>query len=382
MANEAAGSAIVVIDGQRYERFTALRLKRSREEATCSGTLVLSWPGLDGASTTSLLAPAFVDGADCQIILDGQLAATATLDVRSSKGSPKTYELTLHFRGQMSEHVDSSPRHETGQENRKSAVEIMKKLMEGGKGQLIDKTTGTPKQMERFIIAEGESIERACRRVAREFGMNFFENPEGNWVLTDMQTQSGAAQADLRLGRQFTNWTTKRDIGPRFKTCGVAASGIPTDKNYGKVCEGLFAQDFRQIPGAKELRGLVDGDHTKDSLGIRAALEGVRRSSQGLNVTLTMSTWSDDGNNLWAVDNTYHVVIPVDQIDEDMKLSEVEFELTADSRTASLTLISKGDPSGGDVMFDKQDQPAYWPPTPQNMTPPPPAPSETPSTGQ
>jgi len=373
MGNEAAGSAVVLVGGNRYERFSSLTLKRSIEEGTCSGSIVLSWPGADQFNAAGLVMSDFVDGASCQIVLDGQLAATATLDTRTSKGSPKSYELTLQFRGQMSHHVDSSPNHDTGQENKKTPAQIMKTLMKGGPGQLIDKSNFS-QITERFIVAEGESTERACRRVAREFGLTFWENPEGNWVLQGQDTSS-AVQGELRLGKNFTNWSTKRDIGPRFGTCAVAGSGIPTDQKYGKVNECLFNESFRQITSMKQLRALIDGDQTNKSLGVRGTYESSRRAAQGLNVTLRLSTWSDSGGNLWGVSEKYHVVIPVDDIDDDLLVSEVEFELTADSRTATLIMVSSnifGGAGAEGVLADKETEAPIVPKVTPYTPPPPP----------
>jgi len=342
MANEARGSAVIIISGQRYDRVSSLTLKRSMEEGTCSGTIVLSWPGTEQFNAPGMVAGAFVDGADGQIILDGQLAGTITLDTRTSKGSPKAYELTLQFRGQSSGYVDMSPDHDTGQFNKKSPAQIMQELMKGGKGKLIDQSNFT-RPIERFIIAEGESIERACRRAAREMGLTFWENPEGNWVLQSANTPSGAVQGELRLGRNFTNWSVKRDIGPRFGTYGCYGNGIPTDKKYGKACEGLLIPQLVQgTAKGRNLRVGMDGDHDNETLRVRAQMEASRRSGQGNNVTLKMSTWSDDGGKLWGASKIYHLVIPIDDVNEDMKLVEVEFELTATSRTATLTMMSAG----------------------------------------
>ena len=347
MANEAAGSCVVVLGGKRYNRFSSLTLKRSVEEGTCSGTIVLSWPGADQFNTSGFVASDFVDGADGQIFLDGQLAGTITLDSRSSKGSPKSYELTLQFRGQCSEYVDGSPDHDTGQENKKSPAEIMKTLMKGGKGQLIDQS-GFTRPIERFIIAEGESIERACRRVAREMGLLFWENPEGNWVLQSLKQPAGGTKGELRLGKQFTHWSTKADMGPRFNVYGAAASGIATDTKRGKINESMFSQQFRQIKSKRQLRLLIDGDHDPDSLRDRVQFEGNRRVGQGLNVTLRMSTWSDESGKIWGASDKWHVVIPIDRVDDDMKLSEVEFELTSDSRIATLVFMSENVFGAGD----------------------------------
>src|SRR5215831_14944832 len=118
---EHIGSAVVVIGGTRYDRFLSLNLKRSAREGTCSGTVVLSWPGAEAFEATQQAVPAFAAGAEGTILLDGQLAGEVIFDTRISKGTPKHYELTLQFRGPCSSLVDSSPDHESGQENRKNA---------------------------------------------------------------------------------------------------------------------------------------------------------------------------------------------------------------------------------------------------------------------
>src|SRR5215471_17155703 len=112
---EHIGSAVVIIGGQRYDRFLSLTLKRSLREGTCEGTVVLSWPGAEAFAATQQAVPAFAAGADGTILLDGQLAGEVTFHTRIGKGTPKHYELTLEFRGTASAAIDSSPDHDSGQ---------------------------------------------------------------------------------------------------------------------------------------------------------------------------------------------------------------------------------------------------------------------------
>src|SRR3712207_4104900 len=114
MANEGAGSAVIELGGQRYDRVLSLNLKMSMLEGACSGTIVLSWPGAEHFGATTTAAPAFSAGAQGTIYLDDQLAAKITLDKRISKGSPKSYELTLTFRGTQSTDIDGDTQHQTG----------------------------------------------------------------------------------------------------------------------------------------------------------------------------------------------------------------------------------------------------------------------------
>lgn len=368
--HEREGNAVVIIGGQRYDKFLSLTLKRSVEEGCCSGTVVLSWPGAEQFSMTSMAIPAFSAGADGTILLDDQLAATVIFDTRISKGTPKHYELTLQFRGKACLGVDGGPKHESGQFNRQKAGQIFQQLAQMAGINVIQKGQ-LNKQIERFIIAEGETIERAGRRVVREQGGLFFENPQGNWVLEDADSFSGASSGgDIVLGRDFTEWMVKFDLSPRYAEYEGIANAIPTEGDgggggggggregggggggggdgggdkYGKPAENIFHQDQAQIQGfsgQKLLRHLVDGDHDKQSLEKRNKMERLRRNGQACNVTVKMSTWSDRGGTLWDVEKKYHVSIPVDEVDDSCRCTEVTFELTPDSRTATLVLMSE-----------------------------------------
>jgi len=348
MANEGAGTAIVEIGGQRYDRFLSLTLTRSKTDATCSGTIVLSWPGAEQFNAQSPPAQEMVDGAKGTMILDGQLAATFRIDSRTSNGTPTSFKLDLSFRGLAASIVDSHSDHESGQENKKSPPDICKKLMEGYEPKLVDKS-GYSRPLERFILDEGESVERAMRRATREFGLNFTENEQGDVVLQKKGDDEGTGMP-LALGRNFVEWAVKRDISPRMSKVKTKGNAVPTDEKYGKDAEELAGEAIDEYVKYKRLlRILIDSDHDKETLKKRAITEARRRKAQGLNVELTMSTWTDDGGQLWKVGRMHHVSIPVDQVDDDLQISSVTFTLTKDERRAKVTLVPKesfGDEAG------------------------------------
>src|SRR5262245_4043481 len=340
MANEAMGTAVVEIGGKRFDKFVSLSLSRSKEEATCSGNIVLSWPGAEMFNAQTPPAQEMIDGAEFKLYLDGQLAATGYIDTRTSNGTPTNFELTLSFRGTAAEIVDSSPDHPTGQENKKSPPEIARKLMEGFKSQLIDRS-GYTRQIERFIIAAGESVERAMRRAVREFGLNFHENEEGNVVLEKKGENEGTGQALILGGRNFFEWSVKRDMATRMKKVETPTKKIPTSKDYGKTAEvqGGEANDD-SVKHKRERTVPADGDHDKQTSKDRAMTEARRRSAQGVNITLKMSTWSDDSGRLWKVGRLHPVKIPVDQINDTLMINRVQFDLSSTERTATITLVN------------------------------------------
>jgi len=339
MANEAMGTAVVEIGGKRFDKFISLTLVRSKEEATCSGDVKLSWPGAEMFNAQSPPAQEVVDGAEFKLYLDGQLACTGQIDTRTSNGTPTNFELTLSFRGLASEIVDSSPDHPTGQENRKSPGEICRKLMEGHRPQLIDRS-GYSRPLERFIIATGESIERAMRRCTREFGLNFYENEQGDVVLEKKGANEGQGQALILGGRNFFEWSVKRDMATRMKKVETVGSSIPTDKDYGRMAEERKGEaGDNSVKNKREKTVQIDSDHDKQTMKERATTEVRRRSAQGVNVTLKMSTWSDDSGQLWKVGKLHPVKIPVDQVNNTLMINRVQFDLTSTERTATITLV-------------------------------------------
>jgi prophage tail gpP-like protein len=341
MANELMGSAIVEVGGQRYDNFTALQVTRDKNNLTASGTITLSWPGAEMFNAQSAPAQEMVDGAKGTMYLDGQKVATFRIDSRTSSGNKDSFKLDLAFRGLTASLVDSQADHPSGQENKKKAPEIVKKLMEGYEPQLKDKSGGGGKQQERFVIQEGESVERAIRRAAREFGLLARENEDGDLILEKKGADEGSGQA-LVLGKNFIQWSVKRDISPRHSKIKVKGASIPTDEKYGKKAEELVGDAVDDyVKFKRELHIFAESDQDKETLKKRAKQEMNRRKAQGLNVSLTMSTWSDDGGQLWKVGKMHHVTIPVDQVDDDLQVSAVSFTLTKDQREATLTLVDK-----------------------------------------
>jgi prophage tail gpP-like protein len=349
MPNEALGSCYVMCAGVPYGNLLKLVAHRSLENMTCDGTFTLSWPGAEMAGATSMPVQELIDGARGTLMLDGQLAATFRIDSRTSHGTPNTFTLDLKYRGLASSLVDSVPDHESGQENKKKPGQIAKKMAEGYEAQIEDKSS-EGRQIERFIIQEGESVERAIRRCCREFGINARENEEGNVILEKKGAATGGGMPII-LGHNLTNWSVKRDISERQSKVKAKGNSIPTDKKYGKEAEELVgeAQDS-YVKFKKEMHALIDTHHDKESLKKRAKTEVNRRKAAGLTVNVTMSTWSDDGGQIWKPGNLHMVVIPVDGVADMLQIKEVTFTLDAETREAELVLVpqqSFDDAEGG-----------------------------------
>lgn len=232
-------SVRIEVDGKNYTNFLTLILERTKEDMTCSGSVTVSWPGAEMFNATQPPMQEMTDGAKVVIYLDDKKAATGRIDKRRGSGTESEYTLVLTFRGLAAALVDSSADHPSGQENKKSPGDITKKLMEGYEPKLIDKSEET-RQSKRFVIREGETIERAIRTATREFGLIAYENEDGDVVLDKRDGDEGEGE-DLVLGDHFTEWGVDRDIAPRYSKITAKGSSIATDDKYGQDAEEIAA---------------------------------------------------------------------------------------------------------------------------------------------
>jgi prophage tail gpP-like protein len=332
------------IAGIYYSEVLKLRVHRDVNNATGEGEVTLSWPAssVDPLGEGLIPMPAFMDGVRGGIHLDGQLAMTFRFDSRISHGSPTQYELELHFRGLFADGVDGAPKHETGEELDKTPGQICQKLMEGYDAQFTD-LSGETRKLSRFVLAQGETVERAMRRCTREFSLNFTENEQGVVELHKKDAAETTGGALILGDNKITHWSVKRDIGTRASEHNLFGITLPNeDKGIWGKNALLSAMASASGFGFQKIRSyLVDSDQDADSAKERAEFEGTRSAAQGLNVTLRVSTWTDVDGLLWKPYARYPVTIPIDGVDETMMLSSVTFVLTPTERYATLVLTSQ-----------------------------------------
>ena len=356
--NEAKGSFVIVIGGDKYDNVLQFRLTVSKEATTGVGQFVLSWPGAEdlnltqgGGATPGGASEVFKECAKGAVYLDGQLARVFRLWSRTSQGTPTSFRLTVQFRGLASDLVDSVPYHESGQENNKTPKQIMEKVMEGFDSKVID-FAHFQRKIKRMVFG-GETADRIMRRATRPYGLQYYETPEGNLALRGYDDKEGSGQA-LTLGKNFTEWSVTREIVVQFRDIMVEGSDQPDVGNgkYGKQAEEIAGKATNGKVGCqRRIVVRTDTEMDPDTLKKHSEMESDRRSMQGVFVTLKLSTWSDDSGKLWSINKTHHVKIPIDQIDNDLLVTSVQFDLAREERTTTmiLTLDPEAPGSGGGV---------------------------------
>lgn len=330
----------IEVDGENYTDFVTLTLTRSKEDMTCSGSMVVSWPGAEVFNLGHPPMQKMTDGAKIVVWLDDLKAATGRIDKRQGKGDPDSYTLTFTFRGLAAALVDSSADHPSGQENKKSPGDITKKLMEGYESKLIDKSNET-RTSKRFVVREGQTIDRAIRTATREFGLIAYENEDGDVVLNKRESDEGKGK-DLTVGADFTEWSVSRNIAPRYSKITAKGSSIATDEKYGKDAEDVAGKAVdNYVKFKREFHLLTDGDQDHESLKKRAVTEAKRRAAAAVEVSLTMDGFSESVGVLWKVGRKHTVKIPIEGLDEELQVKQIQFELGPNDEKCTVDLVPK-----------------------------------------
>lgn len=336
----------IEVDGEDYTGFTTLTLERSKEDMTCSGSMVVSWPGAELFNATHPPMQKMTDGAKIVVWLDDKKAGTGRIDKRQGEGDADSYTLTFTFRGLAASLVDSSADHPSGQENEKAPGDIAKKLMEGYESKLIDKS-GETRKVKRFVVREGQTIDRAIRTATREFGLIAYENVDGDVELHKRDSDEGAGK-DLVVGRDFTKFSVSRNIAPRYSKIKAKGSSIATDGKYGKDAEDLAGVAIDEyVKYKREFHLLTDGDQDHESLKKRAVTEAKRRAAAAVEVTLTMDGFSETSGPasaagvLWAVGRLHQITIPIESLDEQLQISKVNFQLGPNEEKCDVSFVPK-----------------------------------------
>jgi len=293
---------------------------------------------LDHGSAMDFVFPDLGMGQDVVIYLDGKVALTGRVDKREGHGDASSYRVTITGRSKTASLVDGSAVHKTGQFDRRKPGEIISEIVKPYGISLRDEKH-VNEILKRFIIRDGETAERAIRRVSREFGLVPFDDEYGNLVIQDV----GAAGEGVPfvVGNNILSWSASQDMSVRHSEVRVKGQGITDDGSYGRAATEM--QAAVSDDGVRAFRPLIIpfwGDATRERVKRRARIEALRRQGESINVSVTVAGLTDPMTGMLYAPNVMHrVVIPIDGVDNALVTKSVTMRLGPDEVRTDLTLV-------------------------------------------
>jgi prophage tail gpP-like protein len=263
-------------------------------------------------------------------------------------GSGSNKVVSLSGRSKAADAIDCPPvKHKTGRVEKKTLDQVAKELDEFGIEWRTDqKLDPIPKVQRR----PDEPLFATIEREARRLGLMLAGQTDGSVLITRAGTKRHAGA--LVLGSSPVQEMSV-DINLSSKRSPVVVRG----QRAGGIGKESLRQEVQEKDASVERHRpiiiILEGDAPEKELKKRAKWERLRSSGFGTNVSAELSTWRDDGGQLWDAGRLVAIVAEPEDIDQDLTLSSVSFKQTIETGTiASLALVDPRahggkKPSGG-----------------------------------
>jgi prophage tail gpP-like protein len=296
-------------------------------------------PGFDEATKRGSFA-------DARLYLLGKLVCTGSLYTRESHIGVNEITKTLTFYSKTKDVVDTflSPKWcEMDNSTLKQIADEICAVL-GVQAKFVD-DPGKP-----FETIEGvpnvETVGSYFQKLASSRGL-FVSSDEHGALVFQKFNDSAQAVAHIEYpGRIATDWAHTYDDTQRFYSY-VA---------FAKLADGKEAKSEAfldpQVPGARQM--VFAADNAAESLGEAAEWVALRLYLKANELKVPVSGWTDSDGNLWTPNTAVTVKAPVLDVPETRKMiiRGCEFEWSADSRTAVLSLLPVPKIEGGKLVAE------------------------------
>lgn len=308
--------AALVIDGKRYEGWTALRITRSIESVCGEFNFEISAREFTDAPRWPLRT-----GAKCTVEIDGEIVITGYIDAINPQFDGNGYSITLSGRDRAGDLVDCSAIAKPGSWTQRSIEDIASELAKPF-GISIVKRADTGEKVKRFALQQGETVFAAIERLARYRGLLAVSNAAGEVEL--IRPGEGANVAELVEGSNIIGGGATHDARDRYSDYIVKGQASGDDNANGKAVSAVKAEASDPALGRyRPLLVIGEDQSTTASLRKRAAWEASTRAAKAQRATVSVPGWRTPGGQLWRPNQRVGVKSAFLLIEGSMLITEV-----------------------------------------------------------
>ncbi|WP_375455654.1 phage baseplate assembly protein [uncultured Methylobacterium sp.] len=316
----------LVVDGQALQGWQTVAVTRAAEAAAIHFSLAASNPAWSAQAKLlrrGRLLEIYTSpdaGQGMGSFSGGDLLCTGHVDEYEVESAVGTHEVGISGRSKAGDAIDCPPvRHKTGLVENKDLKDVATEFDEWKIGFQAD--VALPKLPEVQLVP-GQSMFQVLEREARHLGVLLTGQPDGSVKITRAGSNRHAGalvHGEPPCGR----W--KLNISIRNKRSAVHVRG---QRSSGTDRESLRQEEVARDGSVGRHRPYIlfnEGDHTSKELKRRGQWERLRRSGSGISIALRVSTWRDDGGQLWQPGHLVPVVWDEEEIDQDLAVKSVTY---------------------------------------------------------
>lgn len=322
----------LIVNGHEYAGWKEVRVRRSLESMTPTFDMLVSdrWAGQ--SSSWAIRA-----GDACQVFLDGHLVATGNVDESLPFFDSSSHGIQIVGRGKTADLIDCSAISGSGEwHNRKLgqiAADICKPF-----GIVVVVATDQGAAFKKFALQEGETAFEALERLARQRGVFYQENAQGQLVISSAGTER--IKTALVQGENIKAGSGTFSLRDRYSqyVCKGSAPGsawATPEQNAspsGKADDGNVKR-YRPLIILSETPG--DSAKLKD----RAIWEAAVRMGRSARPALTFAPGWQHQAGLWLPNILVACKVPYFQLDRDMLIASCTWSKDSNGSRTEIELV-------------------------------------------
>jgi prophage tail gpP-like protein len=321
------------------------RVDISRQMEALAGKFEL---GISDASPLAPSLPKFAPQTPCQVQIGGVNVISGFIDSAGPELTADGHVITVKGRDATGDLVDCSytdgPRYFAAAGT--TYLQIVKVLVSGfGLRVIVDPSAAAAAQLvvNYEAVQPTETVANALDRISR--GAGALTVPDGNGGLVVTRAGSGAANTMLAVGVNCERASFTRDDSGRFSKYVVLDQNVSDFQSVDALPSPLIATALdlgvnRYRP--KLIVAEMNTGANQQLLNIRALWEAARCYGHAFRAVYAVPSWTDAAGALWNLNAMVQVVDPVAQVNEELLISGVQFQLDNGGGTrALLTVVRK-----------------------------------------
>jgi len=293
-----------------------------------------------------------IDAGDpCVVKIDNDVVVTGYIDRVILGASPREHTIRVQGRGKCQDLVDCSitPEVLTGMQVFTSSLLDLATKLAAPYGITVSSLTGdkVPVQLPNGAILQFNAVltetpYEVIERVARWAGVLGYEGTDGNFILANVG--AGKMASGVKMGVNIQQGAVMFSMDERY------SEYLPVLQSVNFYDGAVGGQQFAKVfdKGVPRFRNLVVVSE-QSQFGTffaerRAQWEAARRLGRSRSVHVTVDSWRDSANALWAVNYFAPVDLPQLKLSpsEPFVIGQVDFAIDRDrGKVAELLLMPK-----------------------------------------
>jgi prophage tail gpP-like protein len=334
---ETQSAVRLLVNGQEFGGWKAVSITAGIERQARDFTLSVTdrWPG--ATDIPRRIRP----GDVCEVFIGTDKVLTGYVDATPISYDAKQVSVGVRGRSKTADLVDCAAINEPGQWRNLKLERIAADLAKPY-GITVKNETDTGAALADHQIDQGETVFESLDRMMRLRHVLSTDNENGELVFIDVGALS--ASTALVLGENIKSGSADLDFKDRFseyRAKGQRTVAMDDDNDVAAAAsESASAADT----GVKRRRVIVfkqSGQADEGTCRDRVEYERGLRGAKSLAATYVVAGWRQDSGQLWKPNMMVRVHDSIIGFDQDMLISEVEYQLSESGTTASLKVAPK-----------------------------------------